>query len=437
MLTKEVLKRVISDQRRFFLDTQGFYKRKILDLPEVKKAVLKTSEIIIVTGVRRCGKSYLLRLIWQKIKKQLKTNAEFLYLNFEDERLVGFETTDFTLLLESFFELFEVDKKGKVFLFLDEIQNIPYWQKFLNRIREDKKYKIFISGSNASLLSQEISTQLTGRNIPFYLYPFSFQEYLWTQSVVVKEKDFYDLEVKTKINKLFRKYLSSGGFPEIIRTNYRPLLQEYLRNIIYRDIVLRYKIKYEASLREMVNFLLSNIGTILSLEQLSKMTRIKNITTIKNYLEYLKNSFLFQSVPMYSYSIKQQIYNPDKIYICDLGIYNELGFRFSKNQGRFLENFVFNELQRIYPQIYYGKSSKWGEIDFVISQNNKISHLIQVCTDLSAPKTRDREIGSLLGAMKEYNIKRGHVLTLDYEGKEKYPEGEICFVPAWKYFLKK
>jgi len=437
MLTKEVLKRVISDQRRFFLDTQGFYKRKILDLPEVKKAVLKTSEIIIVTGVRRCGKSYLLRLIWQKIKKQLKTNAEFLYLNFEDERLVGFKTTDFTLLLESFFELFEVDKKGKVFLFLDEIQNIPHWQKFLNRIREDKKYKIFISGSNASLLSQEISTQLTGRNIPFYLYPFSFQEYLWTQSVVVKEKDFYDLEVKTKINKLFRKYLSSGGFPEIIRTNYRPLLQEYLRNIIYRDIVLRYKIKYEASLREMVNFLLSNIGTILSLEQLSKMTRIKNITTIKNYLEYLKNSFLFRSVPMYSYSIKQQIYNPDKIYICDLGIYNELGFRFSKNQGRFLENFVFNELQRIYPQIYYGKSSKWGEIDFVISQNNKISHLIQVCTDLSAPKTRDREIGSLLGAMKEYNIKRGHVLTLDYEGKEKYPEGEICFVPAWKYFLKK
>lgn len=437
MLTKEVLKRVISDQRRFFLDTQGFYKRKILDLPEVKKAVLKTSEIIIVTGVRRCGKSYLLRLIWQKIKKQLKTNAEFLYLNFEDERLVGFKTTDFTLLLESFFELFEVDKKGKVFLFLDEIQNIPHWQKFLNRIREDKKYKIFISGSNASLLSQEISTQLTGRNIPFHLYPFSFQEYLWTQSVVIKEKDFYDLEVKTKINKLFRKYLSSGGFPEIIRTNYRPLLQEYLRNIIYRDIVLRYKIKYEASLREMVNFLLSNIGTILSLEQLSKMTRIKNITTIKNYLEYLKNSFLFRSVPMYSYSIKQQIYNPDKIYICDLGIYNELGFRFSKNQGRFLENFVFNELQRIYPQIYYGKSSKWGEIDFVISQNNKISHLIQVCTDLSAPKTRDREIGSLLGAMKEYNIKRGHVLTLDYEGKEKYPEGEICFVPAWKYFLKK
>lgn len=436
MLTKQILKEIIFEQRKLFLDVKDAYKREILDLPKVKKVIFETNEIIIITGVRRCGKSYLLRLIWQKIKEEIRTDDnQFFYLNFEDERLISFKTSDFNLLLESYFELFEVDKSKKIYFFLDEIQNIENWQKFLNRLRENKNYKIFVSGSNAVLLSKEISTQLTGRNIPLTLYPFSFREYLFTQLPSFKEKDIYDPDKKIKIRKIFRRYLENGGFPEIIKTNYRPLLQEYLRNIIYRDIVLRYKIRYEASLREIVNFLLTNTGTILSLKKISEMTEIKNISTIKNYLEYLKNSFLFYSVPIYSFSIKKQIYNPDKIYVCDLGIYNEIGFKFSQNQGKILENFVFLELQRRYPRVYYSKDNNSKEIDFVISQKNKVNLLIQSCFDLSDSKTKKREVTSLLKGMDKYNLKKGYVFTDDYELEENYPQGKICFIPAWKYFL--
>lgn len=433
-MTKQILKEVIIRQRKLFLDTKGAYRREILGLPNIEKAIFKTREIIIVTGVRRCGKSYLLRLIWQKIKNKAKTNDnQFLYLNFEDETLLNFKTSDFNLLLESYFELFEVNKNKTIYFFLDEIQNIPNWQKFLNRLREDKIYKVFISGSNATLLSREISSQLTGRNIPLHLYPFSFREYLLTQLSNFKKNDIYDPDKKIKIKKLFNQYLKNGGFPEIIRTNYRPLLQEYLRNIIYRDIVLRYKIKYEASLREMTNFLLANIGSALSLKQISNLTKIKSIGTVKNYLKYLEDSFLFYFIPMYSYSIKQQVYNPDKIYVCDLGIYSELGFKFSQNQGKFLENFVFMELKRRYPGVYYGLN-KYGEVDFLISKN-RVNLLVQSCFDPADLQTKNREINSLLGAMKHYRAKEAFVLTDDYEAEEKYTRGKIYFIPAWKYFL--
>ena len=435
MINKEIIKQIIVDQKKVFLDTKDSFQREILRLPEMQKAISKTSEIIIITGVRRCGKSYLMRLIWQKIKRKLKIdNKQFLYFNFEDERLIDFEPKDFSLLLEAYFELFEPNQNKKIYLFFDEIQNIQAWQKFLNRLRENKKYKIFITGSNATLLSKEISTQLTGRNIAFTLYPASFREYLKIKMPNFKKIDIYDSNKKNKIKKVFDNFLKQGGFPEIIKTDYLPLLQEYLRNIIYRDIVLRYKIKYEASLREIVNFLLSNIGNIMSLEQIAKMTKVKNINTIKNYIDYLNNAFLFYSVPMYSYSIKQQVYNPDKIYICDLGIYNQMGFRFSENKGAVLENFVFFELKRKYNQVYYGKNNN-QEIDFVVSVKNKVNLLIQACFDLSNPKTKDREVSSLLKAMVNYKLKKGYIITYDYQAEENYEQGKVYYVPAWKYFL--
>lgn len=436
MISKEILKEIIIDQRKLFLDIKDSFAREILDIPDTEKVILKTNEIIIITGVRRCGKSYLLRLIWQKVKNKEKTDDnQFLYLNFEDERLIGFESNDFNVLLETYFELFEVDKKKRIYLFLDEIQNIAGWQKFLNRLRENKNFKIIISGSNATLLSKEISTQLTGRNIPLPLYPFSFKEFLLTKMPDFEKKDIYDLDKKVKIKKLFNQYLQNSGFPEVIKTDFKPLLQEYLKNIIYRDIVLRYKIKYEASLREMTIFLLANISNSLSLAKISKMTKIKNLNTVKNYLKYLQDSFLFYFIPLYSYSVKQQIYNPDKIYICDLGIYSELGFKFSENHGKYLENFIFLEFQKKYPQVYYGRSQDFGEIDFIIPIKNKIKLLIQSCFDPLQTITEKREIKSLLGAMAKYRLREGYVITNDYEAEKKYPEGKIYFIPAWKHFI--
>ncbi|MFH1712944.1 MAG: ATP-binding protein [Candidatus Jacksonbacteria bacterium] len=436
MISKDLLKIIILEQRKQFFDTKGFFKRKILDAPEVQRAICKTKEIIIISGVRRCGKSYLMRLIWQDIKKRLKTNdKQFFYFNFEHERLVNFKASDFSLLLESYFELFEPNKREKTYLFLDELQIIPFWQKFLNRLRESGNYKIIISGSNATLLSKEISTQLTGRNIPLELQPLSFCEYLNIKMPDFRKIDIYDLDKIIKIKKTLNQYIKSGGFPEVVKTKYYPLLQEYLRNIIYRDIVLRYKIKYEASLREIVNFVMSNIGSILSLQQIARMTNVKNINTVKNYLKYLEHSFLFYLVPRYSYSVKQQVYNPDKIYICDSGFYDQMGFKFSQNKGRILENFVFLELKRREKAIYYYKTQNNLEVDFVLTRNHKVRQLIQACYQIDNLKTKQREINSLVHASQELKCSDLSVITNDYEAEEKNKNKKIKFIPLWKWLL--
>ena len=438
MISKSNIKEIIKSQEKFFFDIEGCYSREILNSGKLDVPIFKMKEIIIITGVRRCGKSILMRLIWDKIKAVRKLrNDQCLYINFEDERLIDYRASDLNLVLESYFEIKQPDEKEQIFLFFDEIQNIRGWEKFLNRIREDRDYKIFVTGSNATLLSKEISSQLTGRNVSIKLFPFSFREYLKAKEFIFEDREFYDISRRSKIVKLFNEFLEYGGFPEIISTQYRPLLQEYLRNIIYRDIVIRYKIKYESGLREITNFLISNIGNILSLEKISKMVRIKNLSTIKNYLRYLEESFLFYFIPMHSYSVRQQIYNPDKVYLCDIGIYNEMSFKFSENKGSILENLVFLELIKRDEQVFYGLNQKFGEIDFIVCKNNKVNKLIQCCYDISDKVTKKRETEALLAAMDYYNLKIGYIYTYDYEGEEIYESGKIFYLPVLKFVLEK
>lgn len=436
MLSEQKIKEVIVNQRKIFLDTKGAFWRQILDADYFEKAVFKTKEVVVITGVRRCGKSYLLRLLWQKIKtKQGLDNNQFLYLNFEDERLVKLTSTDLANVLEAFFELYSPKKSAKIYLFFDEIQEVEHWEKFINRLREDRRFKIFITGSNASLLSSEIATQLVGRNITAQLSPLSFFEFLKIKMKSFSEKDVFDTERKGQIKSSFNQYLKNGGFPEVAATGFRPLLQQYLQNIIYRDIVLRKRIKYQASLRELVNFLTANTAAVLSIEKIAQMIKVKNLMTVRNYLNHLTESFLFSLVPLYSSSIKKQIYNPDKIYLCDVGIYQELSFKFSQNKGKILENFVFNELKRKFSDIYYDKDPKDKEVDFIVKEKDKIHSLIQVCSDLSNQLTYQREIDNLLSAMKKYKKRQGLILTSDEGSEEVFPQGKVVVLPAWKFAL--
>lgn len=434
MIKAETIKTVLISQRKTFLNVSGAIKRQVLEDVNLKEAI-NIREVVIITGVRRAGKSYLMRLIWQKLAQEQKLSEDnFLYFNFEDERLLRFRSVDFELLLESYFDLFTPKKNKKIYLFFDEIQNIAGWEKFLNRLREDARYKIFVTGSNATLLSKEIGTALTGRNYPITLFPLSFCEFFeFKLERKATEKDFYDLEKKVALKKLFRHYLENGGFPEVVIQNFRPLLQEYLKNIIYRDIVLRYKIKNETNLREIVDFIVSNIGTILSLEKISRMIKMKNLMTVKNYLGHLENSFLFFLVPKFSHSLKKQIYNPDKIYVVDCGIYNEIAFRSSANAGRLLENAVYLELKRRKREIYYFKEK--NECDFILKEKNKPCEAIQVTLALE-PQNREREINGLLEAMRQYKLKNGVILTLE-ESAEIETEGKKILVkPIWRWMLE-
>jgi predicted AAA+ superfamily ATPase len=435
-MNKEILKEVLVSQKKLFLDKTNLFKREILSDFYVRFGKIK--EAITITGVRRCGKSSLMRLIWEefKLKEKLSDN-KLLYVNFEDERLVGFSKDDFARLLEANFELYGQNLDNRTFLFLDEIQNIPFWEKWINRIYEENRYKIFITGSNATLLSSELSTALTGRNIPVTLHPLSFYEYMaYFKAQKISKNIFYDQSERVNIVRGLAEYLRFGGMPEYLKTQSSELIQEYFGDIISRDIVNRYQVKYKQGIKELAHLLLANLGQVQSLGNISKSIEIKNINTIRNYLKYLEDAFLFFHLPLFSHSYKRQLYNPDKYYTVDVAFFNNIAFKTSENAGSIYENTVFLELRRN-PQneIFYYKTKKNLEIDFVAKKENK-KRIYQVCYDLSSAKTVEREERAILAAMEELDAEQGFILNREIEKIEERNGKEIHYQPLWKWLLK-
>ncbi|MFH1259577.1 MAG: ATP-binding protein [Elusimicrobiota bacterium] len=436
MINETLLKEVLISQKKGFLSKNKLFRREILDGFYGKYS--RQKEVLLITGIRRVGKSSLMRLIWDEFKiKQGLTDDQFIYFNFEDERLVGFDKDDFSKLMEVYSQLNSPNTKKKIFLFLDEVQNINYWEKWLNRLLEENKYKIFVTGSNATLLSSELSSVLTGRNIPVSLYPLSFYEYyIYFKNKKLTPESFYDSGEKNNIKKALGQYLELGGMPEYLKTESPELIQEYFKDILYRDIVNRYNVKYRQGLKELANFLISNIGQIYSLKNLSASLAIKNINTIKNYLQYFENSFLFFKIPLFSFSYKKQIYNPGKIYTADIAFFQNIAFKVSENAGAVYENIVFLQLIRdAANEVYYYKTKDNFEIDFVVKRKNKISALIQVCFRLLNPRTIEREERALLGGMEELGLSESFIINEDIEKIEKKGSKKIIYIPLWKWLL--
>jgi predicted AAA+ superfamily ATPase len=434
MIHPDLLKKIIVEQRNFFLRIANPIAREAIG-GEIFDKVSRINEAVIITGARRSGKSFLLKLIWQKIRKEQNiAENNFFCFNFEDERLLNFRAGDFDLMMEAFEQLFSVDGRQRVYLFFDEIQVIKGWEKFINRLLRQEKYKIFITGSNATLLSKEIDSALTGRTYPIGLFPLSFREFAAYKTVKVSnDVDLHQSKIQVELKKLFSEYMENGGFPEVVLQNFRPVLQEYLKSIIYRDVVSRYKIKQEANLREIAAFAISNIGSVFSLEKIARMAKMKNLTTVKNYLSYLENSFLFYRAAKYSHSLKTQIYNPDKFYAVDVGFYNEVAFAGTPNRGRILENLVFMELKRRYGDIYYFQGKR--ECDFLVKIKNELVLAAQATVFLDG-SNREREIGGLLEAMDEYQIKNGLILVEDGAEMIKNGDKTIEVKPIWRWCME-
>jgi len=238
-MEREKIKELLVDHKRRFL-TQGNFTRR-----EVQAEInhyIPQREIIVITGVRRSGKSTLLKLICNDILTNSEVSEQnILYLNFEDERFVSFTVSDFESLYECFIEL--ENPKGRKYLFLDEIQNIAGWERWLNRLYEFEEAKVFVTGSNATMLSSEISTALTGRNRQIVTWPFSFREFLTLRGLEVQARDFYDMEKKAEIKRFFEEYTVLGGFPEVLKMGDVTLLAQYFQDILYRDVIVRYGIK--------------------------------------------------------------------------------------------------------------------------------------------------------------------------------------------------
>jgi hypothetical protein len=431
-MEKEKLKELIIEHKEKFLKKTELVKR------EIQKDIaplLNQREIIIITGVRRGGKSSLMRLISNDlIEKYDILQDNILYLNFEDERFTYFDINDFEQVYEIFLELYH--PVGRKYFFLDEIQNVKGWEKWLNRLYEFEDLKIFVTGSNATLLSSEIATALTGRNRQLIVYPFSFNEFLSLRNYSITEKDFYLREKRLEIKRLFDEYLKLGGFPEVLKISDNTLLEQYLKDIIYRDVIARYSIRNIKEIKELTLFLASNIGTIQSYNNLREMINVKSLNTIKNYLEMLENVFLFFKIDLFSFSVKKQIYNPSKIYSVDSALSNAIAFKFSENMGHIYENIVFIELQRKNKEVFYWKSKRGREVDFVIKSGLKIDEAIQVCFSFTDKKTRDRELESLLSAKNELNVDNLVMITEDEKGEEVIDGASVRIIPLWKWLLQ-
>ena len=417
-MKKENLKKIIKQQEFYFFPKKQVSREALVSI----KTSNKNEEIVIISGIRRCGKSTLLNIF-------RKTEKDKNYcLNFDDFRLINFDLLDFEKLEECFYELYGEES---IFYF-DEIQNIKGWERYVRTLYEKKK-KVFITGSNASMLSYELGTHLTGRNIKIELFPFSFEEFLSLKGCDYQKLNFYLIKDKDKILKKFDEYLDKGGFPQYIKTNDKNILREIYKDIIFRDILVRHKLKNERIIQELCFFLISNISKEISFNKLKNLLSLSNTNTIKQYLSYLENSYLFFSINKFDYSLKKQIVNNKKIYCIDNAISKIIGFQFSENIGRQLENLVFIELKRKGLEIYFHKRKK--ECDFLIKKRNKIKEAIQVTKSISEIDTKKREIAGLIEAMEEHNLKRGLILTYDEEDEFKIDGFKIIVKPIWKWLI--
>ncbi|MBW1694398.1 MAG: ATP-binding protein [Deltaproteobacteria bacterium] len=435
-MEKEKLKELIVGHKEKFLSRNGLVQR---DIQNEIADYIPQREILIITGVRRSGKSSLMKLLCDDLLRNSDISENnILYLNFEDERFIPFTFEDFEPLYETFIEL--ENPKGKIYMFLDEIQNISGWEKWLNRLYEFEDVKTFVTGSNASLLSSEISTALTGRNRQIVNWPFSLRESLRLKGITFDAKSIYKRQNKVEIKRRFNEYLELGGFPEVLKIEDTTLLDQYYKDIIYRDVIARYGIKNVQEIRELTLFLAANPGTLQSFKNMQRIIGVKSQNTVKNYLEALNNVYLFFSVDMFDYSLKRQIYNPSKIYCIDVALSNTISFKFSRNIGHIYENVVFIELLRRNKELYYWRSGKGREVDFVIKQGLRIIEAIQVCFSLANEKTKKREIQALIEAKDELQPDLLTVITDNEEStvtvESSHGQAEINIIPLWKWLLQ-
>lgn len=418
MIEKELLKKIIINQRDLFVEQ--YVTRDKLKIIEKK---FNTDDVIIITGIRRCGKSVLLSQIRYSQKEK------DYYINFDDERLNKFELNDFDVLIDCFEELFGVQKT----FYFDEIQNITGWEKFIRRLN-DYNNKIFITGSNANLLSRELGTHLTGRYIPIELFPASFYEFLKFKNFQFDKNDLYKKEKISLIKKYFGEFVRDGGFFKFLKNKDKDFFKILFDNIFYRDIVARYKISHEKSLKDIYYFLISNISKEFSYTTLKTISNISSITTIKDYIEYMQNSYLLFEINLYDVSLKRQLINPKKIYSIDTGLSSSISFRFSEDLGRILENIVFLELKRKNYEIFYHRKNK--ECDFIVRTGIEIEKAIQVTVSLKDEITRKREFEGISEAMEIYDLNEGLILTDDEEGEEIIEGRKISIKPVWKWLLE-
>ncbi len=420
----DIIKRVVADQRQEMesLMQGGMVERELL--PRAQQQ-LGHPNILAILGVRRCGKSVFSWLL----AKTLKEN--FAYLNFDDERLIGLRTEDLDKVIQAFQELY-----GDVTLVvLDEIQNVPGWELFASRIRRTRK--VIITGSSSMLLSGELATHLTGRYLDLALFPFSFRE------AVGFMPDAYLTADRARARAALEDYIAGSGFPEF--RGFGPaIVARTFGDILVRDCIQRHGIRHAETFRELARYLVSNFSCEFTYSKLSKLFRLRDQHTARNYVGHLREAFLIVVLERYSPKLKQQGLAPKKVYAIDHGLCNVVGFRLSKDRGRLFENIVCIDLLRrreTDTEIYYWKDAQQNEVDFIVRRGRKVAQLIQVCCEPGEPAVWEREMKALLKAAEELGCADLLVITAEHDAVEQVRwhdlSRKVRFVPLWRWLLEK
>ena len=420
MLSEAEIKEILIRQKETILSKKYGIERAVL---RELKSEIRLPHVVVLTGLRRSGKSTLLR---QLIKKYYK-DEDFYYINFEDERLFNFPANEFNRLYEALISLYG---KKKTF-FLDEIQNVTNFETFVRRLYEEG-FKFFITGSSATLLSKELGTKLTGRHVDIIVRPFSFLEFLELKGVKINKESIYKIEIKVKIKKYFEEYLIRGGMPEYLIYNDPELLTRVYEDTVIKDIAVRYKIDNVAILRQLYFYLINNFANKFSYNSLKKVTSIKSVNTIKKFISYLEETYFAKTINKFDYSYKKQIINDKKFYVLDNGFIGVLSKKLTNDSGWLLESLVFNCLNNFHEIFYYCDKK---ECDFLIVKNKEIKQAIQVCYELNE-ENKEREVGGLSEAIEKFKLKEGLLLTNSQEEELELNGKKIVIKPVWKWLLE-
>lgn len=345
----------------------------------------KGKQIEVISGIRRSGKSTLMRMIMSHYAPNV------VGFNFEDSRVFGFDVTDFQ-------RLDEIIGDGHPVYFFDEIQNVENWEIFVRQLHE-RGEKVFITGSNASLLSKELGTKLTGRYLSHELFPFAYNEFL---------------EHTGQKNSLssFESYLKLGGFPEFLDSQNTDVLQTLLRDILFRDIAIRHGIRNTKTLFDITLHLLSNVGKETTYNSLRKAFNVGSTNSVSDYLNWLEDTYILFLLPRFSWSPKSVLVNPRKVYAIDAGFVQSNTLSRSADSGRLLENIVYLHLRQKFKELYFFREK--GECDFVVMEKGQCKKVIQVCEELHS-ENKNREINGLLEAMCFFGMEEGCIYTIDQE----------------------
>jgi predicted AAA+ superfamily ATPase len=425
-------------------------KEILLDLQEIdlptgvpRRVAVSTvpGKATVCIGARRSGKSTFMFQLMKKLQDSGVSRQNILYLNFFDDRLRSLQHDNLGVILEAYFLLYP-EKKGaeKVYCFFDEIQVVPGWEPFVDRLMRMEKCEVYMTGSSAQMLSREIATQMRGRALSWEMFPFSFREFLDYKGI---ESDGpLSTKKRLTVQKAFEEYWETGGFPEVagldrmlrIKTH-----QEYFNAMLFRDLVERHDISHPKAVTDLAHWLVDNTGSLYSINNLTGY--LKSLghkapkSAVSDYLEWFEDAYVLFTVRIFDPSLARANTNPKKIYCIDHTLVTSISSGILVNSGHLLENLVFIALRRVMSDIFYYKTKAGREVDFIAGGQGPSRMLVQVCESMADQKTRKREIVALAEAMTELKLSQGIIVTRNEEEQIQVDAGKIDVVPAWRFLL--